>query len=75
MTHGVIAFNADRLRGRMAEKGYTIKSLSSKIGVHANTMSNKLFSLSYFTTAEIVLICKALDISDEQIPYYFFMHQ
>ena len=35
-------FNYDKLRGRMAEKGYSQKKLADKLGIHANTMAHKM---------------------------------
>ena len=65
-------FNTDRLRGRMVERGYNIKTLAEAIGVHPNTLSHKLYGNRYFTTREIADICMVLAITEEQIPYYFF---
>jgi len=65
-------YDMSRLRGRMAEKGYTIKALAEKIGVHPNTVSNKLYSLQYFRTDEIDAICRLLAIPKSDIPTYFF---
>lgn len=71
MKNGIV-FEYNKLRGRMAEKGLNQKMLASKIQVHENTLSNKMYSISYFDSAEIRLICKALDIPESQIPEYFF---
>lgn len=74
MTTGLI-FDTDRLRGRMTEKGFNIKRLAKVIGIHENTLSNKLYSLSYFNTAEVLAICDALDIDKAEIQAYFFIHK
>ena len=65
-------FNYDKLRGRMAEKGYSIKGLAEKVGVHANTLGKKLYSDYYFNVNEVQIICKCLDIQPYEIPMYFF---
>lgn len=66
-------FEHDKLRGRMAEKGYTIRKLAQEIGVHENTLSHKLYSETYFTSVEILQICELLDIQKTEIYEYFFM--
>jgi DNA-binding Xre family transcriptional regulator len=66
-------FEYDKLRGRMTEKGYTIRKLAQEIGVHENTLSHKLYSETYFTAAEILQICELLDIQKNEICNYFFM--
>lgn len=65
-------FNYDKLRGRMAEKGYSQKKLADKLGIHANTMAHKMYCDSYFTVNEVQTICKYLDIRPFDIPMYFF---
>lgn len=65
-------FNYDKLRGRMAEKGYSIKGLAEKVGIHANTMGKKLYSDYYFNVDEVQKICKYLEIQPYEIPMYFF---
>lgn len=68
-------FEHDKLRGRMAERGYNIRMLAKEIGIHENTLSNKLYSNTFFTQYEIVMICKVLGISDAEIPTFFFVHR
>lgn len=66
-------FEFDKLRGRMAEKGYTIRRLAEEIGVHENTISHKLYSETFFTAVEILRICELLDISRDEMYDYFFI--
>lgn len=66
-------FEYDKLRGRMAEKGYTIRKLAEDMGVHENTLSHKLYSETYFTAVEILRICELLDIQRYEMYDYFFM--
>lgn len=63
----------DKLRGRMAEKKYSIRKLASVIGIHENTLSNKLYGKTYFSIDEVMQICKVLDITSEEIVPFFFM--
>jgi len=68
-------FDHSKLRGRMAELGYTIKSLAKEVGMHKNTLSRKLLCEMYFTTSEIYRIVQVLGIPIESIYMYFFMTQ
>lgn len=61
-----------KLLGKMREKGETIGSLSQKIGISSNSLSNKLHGRSQFVQEEIVAICEVLLIDKEEIPIYFF---
>lgn len=61
-----------KLLGKMREKGETIASLSQKIGISSNSLSNKLHGRSQFVQEEIVAICEVLLIENEEIPIYFF---
>lgn len=60
----------DKLRGKIVEEGYTIRSLSEKSGIPISTLSNKINGLTEFKTSEIITISKILGIND--IKEYFF---
>ncbi len=53
--------DANKLRGKMAECGYTQERLADVIGVSANTLSRKINGKKKFTVDEAVRICKALN--------------
>ena len=61
-----------KLLGKMREMGETIESLSSKIGISSNSLSNKLHNRTRFVQDEIAGICQVLLIEKEEIPVYFF---
>ena len=65
-------FNYAKLLGRMREFNYTQETLAKAIGKNEGTLNAKLNNKSNFTTAEIVSICKALDIASKDIGAYFF---
>ena len=65
-------FNYAKLLGRMRELNYTQESLAKAIGKNEGTLNAKLNNKSNFTTAEIVSICKVLDIAIKDIGAYFF---
>jgi transcriptional regulator with XRE-family HTH domain len=65
-------FNYAKLIGRIKEYGFTHENLANKIGIAPSTFSVKLNNKYAFTIAEIDAICKALDISKDEIGLYFF---
>lgn len=65
-------FNYAKLLGRIRECGFTQATLAEAIGINKCTLSAKLNNQSYFTTSEIIAICKALEIAHKEIPVYFF---
>ena len=67
-----MAFNYNKLLGKMVEKEMTQADLSAIIGMAESTLSLKLNNKSFFSTKEINAICKALDIPKEEIGAYFF---
>ena len=54
--------NANKLRGKMAENGFTQKALAAIIGKSENSLSRKLRGKTPFNTDEIMSICDALHI-------------
>ena len=68
-------YNYSRLRGRLAEKGYTIKALAKAIGIHPNTLGRKLNCEHYLNTDEIYNIASVLDIAAEDINSFFFIRE
>ena len=65
-------FNYSKLLGRIRECGFTQEQLAKAIGIHKGTLSAKLNSQNYFTSAEIIARCKVLKIAIEDISLYFF---
>lgn len=65
-------FNYSKLLGKIKECGFTQATLADAIGINKGTLSAKLNNQSYFTTLEIIAICKALKIAFKDIPAYFF---
>lgn len=60
----------NKLRGKIVEKGYTMRSLSEKTGIPISTLSNKMNGVSEFKTTEIIKISEILGIKNYQ--EYFF---
>lgn len=67
-----MAFNYQKLRGLIREKGYTQRDVAEVIGVTAGTLSDKLNNKANFSTSEVNSICRMLDIANEEIGVYFF---
>lgn len=65
-------FNHSKLLGRIRECGFTQATLAEAIRINKSTLNAKLNSQSYFTSAEMIAICKVLSIPFEEIPQYFF---
>ena len=61
-----------RLFGRIAEKGFSQKSLAAAIGISEGQMSLKLTGKYAFKQSDIRKICEELDIGAELIGEYFF---
>lgn len=53
-------------------KGYTLDSLSKKIGISRTSLSYKINNLVEFNAQEIKQIQNVLDLSNEQRDYIFF---
>lgn len=65
-------FNHSKLLGRIKECGFSQATLAKAIGINKGTMTAKLNSQSYFTSAEMIAICKVLNIPFKEIHLYFF---
>lgn len=55
---------ANILRARMVEAGYTQRSLAKEINMSENSLSSKLSGRSSFDVDEAVTICNVLNIRD-----------
>ena len=67
-----MAFNFNKLKGRIVEVYGTQYAFANAMGIAKNTLSMKLSGLSDFTLPEIKKACELLAIPDEQIKDYFF---
>lgn len=59
--------NYPNLRYQMQLQGFSIKQLSENIGIHANSLSNKLKGKSSFTLEEVQKICKVLNQTSDYL--------
>lgn len=67
-----MAFNYDKLRGRIVEKFGTQGRLARALGVSERTLSLKLNNKIFFSQDEIAKISKLLNITLDEIQDYFF---
>lgn len=66
-------FDHSKLKGRAREKGETVKTLTSKLGISEKTLSNKWNGKNCFTDVEMYALCAILDIPLVEASSYFFV--
>ena len=54
----------NKLKGKIAEAGYSQRSLATKLGMSKNTLNSKVNGKIPFNTNEIEKICEVLGIHD-----------
>lgn len=64
--------NSNKLKGRIVEVYGTQGAFAEALGVHQQTVSQKLKNKRELTRAEIEHWCELLKIEREEIPSYFF---
>ena len=70
-----MAFDYSRLRGKIREVCKTEKAFAGLIGISAITLTSKFAGKSDFTQKQIFEAVKVLNLTDEDIPMYFFCKQ
>lgn len=53
-----------KLKGKIAEAGYSQRSLAAELGISKNTLNSKVNGKTPFNTVEIERICEKLNIRD-----------
>lgn len=69
---GYKMFNYSKLRGRIREKYDTQSNFAQKMGISTVSVSCKLGNKAQWTQEEILKAAQLLEISNEEIPTYFF---
>ena len=64
--------NTSKLRGKMAEKGYTLSDLSKAVNLSRPCLRKKINGDVDFRVSEIERVCSALDIKRGEVIGYFF---
>lgn len=62
----------NKLKGRIVEKFDTQKNFAKALGVSPGTLSQKLKNKRKLSREEIARWCDLLEISNENLPSYFF---
>lgn len=68
-------YDYSKLKGKIAEKGYTKLSLSKALQMHPNSLNDRLDNKLEFKQDDMVKICDVLGIKHKDIPQYFFTLQ
>lgn len=65
--------NVNKLKGKIAEKGYTLKKLSEELGLSELTLRRKINDNNYdFYLGETTDVAKILNLSGEEYLEIFF---
>lgn len=64
--------NTAKIRGRIAEKGLTLQSLSKELNISPYTLERKISGQSKMTLEEAELLQRFLAIPDGNFEEYFF---
>lgn len=64
--------NTNKIKGKIAENGYTQESLANAVGMSRTTLRRKIEGNTDLTVSEVEALCKALKISENELLLYFF---
>jgi len=64
-----------KLLGKIAESGYTQRSLAAEINVSKNTLNNKINGKTMFNTKDILVLCKILNITSNKEKAEIFLSE
>lgn len=67
-----VAFNYNKLKGRMIEKYGNQTTFAKAFGTSENSLSRKMNNKMRFTSDDIIRVTELLDIPESQIGEYFF---
>ena len=65
-------FNKNKLRGKIVEKGYSVRTIAAEIGLNEATFYRKMNGTSDFTREEIQKIALLLNLSVQEKEEIFF---
>ncbi len=65
--------NTSKLKGRIAEKGFTLSSLSEAVHISRPCVRKKINGTVDFKASEIERMCEVLEISKNDLCTYFFI--
>lgn len=67
-----MAFNLNKLKAKVVEKGLTLQQLAPLINLSENSVYDKFSGKCAFKREDIEKLCKVLEIKPEEIVDYFF---
>lgn len=67
-----VEFDYSKLKGKIKEVCGTQDNLASKLSIGRVSLSQRLNNQLVFSQDDILEICSVLNISDAEIPIYFF---
>ena len=66
--------NTNKLKGRIAEKGYNLSTLSKAVHLSRPCLRRKINGETDFKVSEIERVCDTLGIRRDEVMTYFFTH-
>jgi len=70
-----MAFSYNKLRGRIVEVYGSMEAFADAIGMHRVSVSQRINHKVEWNSSEIKMAIKALGLTDEDIPIYFFSEE
>ncbi|MDD7260258.1 MAG: helix-turn-helix transcriptional regulator [Candidatus Faecousia sp.] len=67
--------STNKLKGKIAEAGFSQRSLANALGMSKNTLNSKVNGKTPFNTVEIQQICEKLGITDLSEKASIFLSQ
>lgn len=64
--------NTSKLKGKIAEKGYTFSSFADAVNISRPALRKRINGTADFKVSEIERVCSVLDIARAEISDYFF---
>lgn len=64
--------NSSKLKGRIAEKGFTLSSLSEAVHISRPCLRKRIEGVADFRASEIQNMCTVLEIPQNEMCNYFF---
>lgn len=68
-----MAFDYNKLRGKIREVCGTQDNFAKLIGISRTSLSQRLNNALDFSTCEMLTACEVLGIDTKEIPLYFFV--
>lgn len=67
--------NTQKIKGRIVEKGKTIKSIAPKIPCSPYTLGQKIANETPINLDEVIVLCGELDITEQEFSEFFLQNK